>query len=93
MLLVATHSTRAGKHPVHDLVVDTTEAMSLTDAGGKRDDAEEIDRLRHKYGINDKKQFKVDVLYPGTSPKLPATFTETKLVALSQPPQAKVASK
>ena len=90
-IMVAMHQTRAGKHPVHSLVVDDKPAQTVvldnngneTEDSHDRTDREEADRLRAKYGHNNEKVYWFDTLYPGQSPKIPQTFGETGLLEQS----------
>lgn len=75
VLLAKEHEARAGKFPIHDLVINEQE----WDA----EDADEKQRLRMKYGFvpgSKPPQTKIDAIYSGEGAKLPQTFKETGLL-------------
>lgn len=76
IILVKDRQDIIGKFPIHNLVVHEGLKSRLTPA-------QERIRLRHKYGQNKDKKFKIDVVFPGETTKLPETFEETGLLAQS----------
>jgi len=69
-LLVAEHQFNAGKDPILEVKETNPVQRTVTD---------EIQRLRQKYAAN-----KINALFPGTSPNLPATFDEARKAGIGK---------